>query len=188
MTATFDDLVGECVRAVADGDARLAVREVLERSLADGSLNDANAHPVGGLKVLYNSADLTVLNVVWPPLFSITPHDHRMWAAIAVYGGREDNAFYRRQGPAIVSSGGKELSKGDVLLLGDDTIHAVANPARAYTGAIHVYGGDFVNTPRSQWDRETLTEAPYDLRAVQHEFDRAEQLVNEGAEARDTSR
>ena len=95
--------------------------------------------------MLYNAPDLTVLDVVWPPLISLFPHNHRMWAAIGIYGGREDNTFYRRQGSAIVASGGKELTEGEVLLLGDDAIHAVHNPARAYTGAIHVYGGDFID-------------------------------------------
>jgi hypothetical protein len=55
----------------------------------------------------------------------------------------------------------------------------VRNPAQSsYTGAIHVYGGDFVATPRSQWDPATLSEEPYDLEAVHREFDRAEQAFN----------
>src|SRR4029453_5890234 len=33
---------------------------------------------------------------------------------------------------------------------------------RVFTGAIHIYGGDFFGTPRSEWDRETLQEQPYD--------------------------
>ena len=40
------------------------------------------------------------------------PHDHRMWAAIGIYQGREDNAFYRRPGPearTLLESGGKTL-------------------------------------------------------------------------------
>lgn len=77
---------------------------------------------------------MPVLNVVWPPLFSLYPHDHRMWAAICIYSGREDNAFFRRRDDTIVSSGGKELLEGDVQVLGDDVIHAVHNPARSYTG------------------------------------------------------
>ena len=128
-----------------------------------------------GLHVLYRSPELTVLNVVWPPLMKLFPHDHRMWAAIGIYRGREDNAFYRRRGDALVPSGGRELMERAVLLLGDDAIHSVHNPAgSSYTGAIHVYGGDFVGTPRSQWDPDSLTEQPYDLDAVQREFDRAE--------------
>jgi hypothetical protein len=44
-----------------------------------------------------------------------------------------------------------------------------------YTGAIHVYGGDFPNAPRSEWDPLLLTERPRDMdRAAEafHESDR----------------
>ena len=67
-------------------------------------------------------------------------------------------------------SGGRELHAGEVLLLGDDAIHEVSNPGTGFTGAIHVYGGDLINTPRSQWDPETLDEAPYDFAAVNAAF------------------
>ena len=177
-----DDLVAECVEAIGEHDPRLATRAVLERALSSGQLADALSTPTGGLNVLYNAPDLTVLNVVWPPLISLFPHNHRMWAAIGIYGGREANTFFRRQGSAIVASGGKELAEGEVLLLGDDAIHAVYNPGRAYTGAVHVYGGDFITTPRSQWDAETLTEEPYDLEVVRREFQRAEAQFNAARE------
>ena len=61
-----------------------------------------------------------------------------------------------------------------MVLLGDDTIHSVTNPWSRYTSAIHVYGGDFVSTPRSQWSPETLVEEPYDLAAVGAVFDKAQ--------------
>jgi len=173
--ATTDELVDACAEAMTEPDPRGAVREVLARSVVDRWLTDALKSPSAGLNVLYTSPGLTILNVIWPPLMSLFPHDHRMWAAIGIYGGREDNTFYRRKGSSIVPSGGKELIDGAVLLLGDDVIHAVHNPARSsYTGAIHIYGGDFVETPRSQWDAETLREQPYDLNVVHQEFDRAE--------------
>ena len=70
----------------------------------------------------------------------------------------------------LTSSGGKQLETGDVAALGDDTIHAVFNPNRQHTDAIHVYGGDFVATPRSQWDPETLEEQPYDLEGILVQF------------------
>jgi predicted metal-dependent enzyme (double-stranded beta helix superfamily) len=179
--ATTDDLVAACVDAVAESDLRGAVRDILTRAVADPRLVDELEHRKAGLNVLYCSPQLTVLNVIWPPLMSLFPHDHRMWAAIGIYGGREDNAFYRRSENSLVPSGGKELTDGAVLLLGDDAIHAVHNPARSsYTGAIHVYGGDFVRTPRSQWDAETLQEQPYDLNAVHEEFDRAERAFQTG--------
>ena len=54
--------------------------------------------------------------------------------------------------------------------LGADAIHSVDNPMQRFTGAIHVYGGDFVNQPRSQWDPDTLAEQPYDHAQVRRLF------------------
>ena len=86
-----------------------------------------------------------------------------------MYGGQEDNAFYRRSPHAdgrLTESGGKELTTGDVLVLGDDAIHSVTNPRRTITAAIHVYGGDFVNQPRSQWGPGERLERPFDMAEV----------------------
>jgi predicted metal-dependent enzyme (double-stranded beta helix superfamily) len=178
-----DDLVAACVEAIGESDPRGAIRDVLSGFVTNKELTGGRSDDMAvGLDVLYRSTDLTVLNVIWPPLMTLFPHDHRMWAAIGIYGGREDNAFYRRDGESLVSSGGRELADGAVLLLGDDVIHSVHNPApSSYTGAIHVYGGDFVGTRRSQWDPDTLREEPYDLDVVRREFGRAEQAFRSGS-------
>ena len=47
--------------------------------------------------------------------------------------------------------------------MGDDIIHSVTNPTSKLTGAIHVYGGDFFATERSEWETESLEERPYDV-------------------------
>ena len=62
---------------------------------------------------------------------------------------------------AIRAAGGKQLVTRDTALLGTEIIHSVANPLRQFTGAIHIYGGDFIRTPRSDW--ETGTERPFDM-------------------------
>jgi predicted metal-dependent enzyme (double-stranded beta helix superfamily) len=124
----------------------------------------------GGLDILYNSSELTVLNAIWAPNMALYPHDHRMWAVIGIYGGVEDNTLYRRGHERIEKAGGRTLHDSDVLALGADAIHSVVNPERRFTGAIHVYGGDFVNQPRSQWDPHTLVEKPYDLDEVRRLF------------------
>jgi predicted metal-dependent enzyme (double-stranded beta helix superfamily) len=173
-----EGFVENLVKANSESDPRLAVRDVLDEALAQPEFGQAFGEPAAGLNVLYNTAEFTVLNVVWPPLMTLQPHDHRMWAAIGIYGGREDNVFYRRNGPTIEESGGKILTERDVLLLGHDTVHSVHNPSRSHAGAIHVYGGDFIRAPRSQWPPETLTEEPYDLDAVRREFARAEQAAS----------
>ncbi len=56
------------------------------------------------------------------------------------------------------------------MLLGDDTIHAVTNPLRQLTGAIHVYGGDFFTQPRSQWPADLSEESPHDMEFTRRQF------------------
>ena len=169
-----EDLVAACVQAMAETEPRSAVREAVSRAVADPRLAHTFGEPSAGFDILYRSGDLTVLNFTWPPHMRLFPHDHRMWAAIGIYRGREDNRFFRRGGGSIVPAGGKSLDERDVLLLGGDAIHAVENPVGTHTGAIHVYGGDFVAQPRSQWDPNTLVEEPFDLDLVRDEFARAE--------------
>ena len=160
-----DEFVTGCRAALVERQAPLAAKEVLERALARPSEIEAalGAPARGGIVTLHRSEELTVLQVVWPPRVALYPHEHRMWAANGIYGGREDNTFYRRIPQGIVASGGKELDTGQSVLLGSDAIHSVVNPRASYTAAIHLYGGDYFATPRSQWDPDTLAEQPFDV-------------------------
>jgi predicted metal-dependent enzyme (double-stranded beta helix superfamily) len=188
MAAIFDvdDLVSACQEAAASDDPLLATRDVLGRAVErPSSVADVLRPELGGLNVLHNTPELTVLNVVWAPGMTLLPHDHRMWAAIAVYVGREDNAFFRRvpdDRGHLAETGGKVLDEGHVLLLGDDAIHSVHNPLERLTAAIHVYGGDFVREPRSQWGPGELEEHPYDLDFVMREFAEANARAGLGGE------
>jgi predicted metal-dependent enzyme (double-stranded beta helix superfamily) len=167
-----EEFITECQQALSEAEPRRAIREVLTRTVADAtSVADALQHHHAGITLLHNTDELTVLNVVWGPGMRLQAHDHRMWAAIGIYAGREDNAFFRRDGATVAESGGKELRESEVLMLGDDAIHSVTNPLRSYTGAIHVYGGDFVRQPRSQWSPSTLLEEPYDMERVLQQFE-----------------
>jgi predicted metal-dependent enzyme (double-stranded beta helix superfamily) len=171
--ATIDEMVAACVAANDESEPRTAVRDVLKGAMTDAALAAELERLPLGLTALYSSAALTVMSVIWPPLINLFPHDHRMWAVAGIYSGREDNALYRRQGATIVSSGGTTLDEGDVQMLGESAIHAVHNPQRRYTGAVHVYGGDFLGAARSQWDAETLEERPWRLEDAQRAFTEA---------------
>jgi predicted metal-dependent enzyme (double-stranded beta helix superfamily) len=179
-----DELIAACVAANAEAEPRLAVRDVITRAVADpGAVGDSLRPARGGLTLLHHTPDLTVIHVVWAPGMTLFPHDHRMWAVIGIYARQEDNAFYRRSAPGartLVESGGKELAEREVVALGDDTIHSVTNPLGRLTGAIHVYGGDFVNEPRSQWGPGPREERPFDLDEANRQFTEA----NEAWEAR----
>jgi predicted metal-dependent enzyme (double-stranded beta helix superfamily) len=160
----LDTFIADCVAASAEAEPRRAVKEILARAVAQPAAV-ARALPATRAEIerLHVSPELTIIKVVWAPGMRIFPHDHRMWAVIGIYGGQEDNTFYRRAPEGVVASGGTELHERDVALLGDDTIHAVANPMARFTGAIHVYGGDFFTQPRSEFDPVTLVEQPYDV-------------------------
>ena len=170
----IDDLIVDLRAAVDETEPRRAVREVLERAMSEpGEIAEAMDPQEGGITLVHHTPELTVLNVVWAPGMELYPHDHRMWAAIGIYEGIEDNAFFRRPSPdakTLVDSGGKHLHVGDTIVLGDDVIHSVANPGRKLTGAIHVYGGDFVNQPRSQWGPGPEEERPYNIEDAHRQF------------------
>jgi predicted metal-dependent enzyme (double-stranded beta helix superfamily) len=105
---------------------------------------------------------------------TIYPHNHRMWAVIGIYTGREDNIFWRRlPGGKVEAAGAQSLSERDAAPLGPDIIHSVTNPIARLTGAIHIYGGDFFAAERSEWDPETLTEQRYDPKKTLRYFDEA---------------
>ena len=105
------------------------------------------------------------------------PHDHRMWAVIGVYGGREQNVFYRRSEKGLTQHGTKELNAKDTVLA--TIIHAVTNPLDQINGALHVYGGDFFATPRSEWNPRTFEELPYDVEATMRAFQEANERIGD---------
>lgn len=111
--------------------------------------------------------NLTILHILWGPQMVLMPHNHEMWAVIGIYTGREDNIFWRRipeeKNSKLKAAGARSLAAKDVASLGPDVIHSVTNPVNRLTGAIHVYGGDFFHTPRSEWDPESLLEGVYDV-------------------------
>ncbi len=175
MALAVEDIIARCQAALAEHTPALAVRDVLDELVADHTALEQALGPVelGGITTLHNAADLTILRVAWTPGMALNPHEHRMWAVIGMYGGQEDNAFYRRSSGGLESAGGKELPAGDVLVLGDDVIHSVANSRRDFAVAVHVYGGDFFSGERSEWDFETYEERPRDFARTRRLFDEA---------------
>jgi predicted metal-dependent enzyme (double-stranded beta helix superfamily) len=167
-----DEFVAQCRAALNEHAPELAIKELLERAVSRpeeirAALGPATKAEIG---TLYRGTDLTVLKVIWAPGMSIYPHDHRMWAVIGLYGGQEDNSFFRRRTDGLDRAGGKELETRDAVLLGEDVIHAVVNPQRIPAQAIHIYGGDFFAQARSEWDPTTLQERPYSVENAMRTF------------------
>jgi predicted metal-dependent enzyme (double-stranded beta helix superfamily) len=175
MALTVDDIVGRFQSASVEHTPVLAVRDALEELVADPGQLEGALGPVrtGGITTLHNAADLTVLHVAWTPGMRLYPHEHQMWAAIGMYGGQEDNTFFRRAPGGLDTAGGRDLRAKEVLVLGHDAIHSVANSRREFAVALHVYGGDFFSVERSEWDAESHQERPRDLTRTMRLFEEA---------------
>ena len=166
--------IEECRKAARHKDAQAAIRELVARAVSDpqGVLRGLGEPRRAGVGILYKAEDLTILNLCWGPGMVFKPHDHRMWAVIGIYTGREDNFFFRRaEGGGLTRHGVKQLDARDTVPLGAAIIHAVTNPLDQITAAIHVYGGDFFAMPRSEWDPKTLKEQPYDVADTMRAFE-----------------
>jgi predicted metal-dependent enzyme (double-stranded beta helix superfamily) len=178
----LDRFVADCHAALATEKSHKHVREVVQRAVSEpAAVLKALGEPKrAGLHKLHHSRGLTILNVVWAPMMTIMPHNHQIWAVIGIYTGREDNIFWRRV-PGnlgmVEAAGAKALFEKDAEPLGHNIIHSVTNPIPRFTGAIHVYGGDFFNPAgRSEWDPETLSEGPFDPERAVRRFEEANAL------------
>src|SRR5262244_38312 len=173
--------VADCRAAFAEDPTHKAIREVLASTVSDPTavLKGLGEPKRAEIQKLFHSDALTIINVVWAPGMMVMPHNHRMWAVIGIYTGREDNVFWRRLKGVpnkIEAVGAKALCETNAEPLGTDIIHSVINPIGRLTGAIHVYGGDFFAVPRQEWDPERLTEQPYDVQKTLQMFEESNRL------------
>src|SRR3974377_1053848 len=146
---SVDRFMGDCRAAQLEDPTHKSVREVVTRAVSDpGAVLKGLGEPQrSGVHKIHHSRDLAILNVIWGPRMTISPHNHQMWAVIGIYTGREDNIFWRRlkdgKSTKVETAGARALAARDAVPLGQDIIHSVTNPIPRFTGAIHVYGGDF---------------------------------------------
>lgn len=185
----LDRFIADCKAAMESGGGHKAIRELTREAVSDPSqvIRVLGEPKKAGIELLYRSDALTVINLVWGPRMTAMPHNHHMWAVIGMYGGREDNIFWRTL-PAdarwpIEAAGAAALMPGDVCPLGQDIIHSVTNPLGKFTSAIHIYGGDFLTQQREQWEEETLRERPFDQAEARRRFEEANQLMARAAAA-----
>jgi predicted metal-dependent enzyme (double-stranded beta helix superfamily) len=175
----LDRFIDDVRRARSEAEPERAIREVLSKAVSNpGTVLDALGEPSRAtVGKLYAGPDLTILNAVWGPKMTIMPHNHRMYAVIGVYTGREDNIFWRRVPGSLEAAGARSIGRGEVTPLGADIIHSVTNPISKLTGAIHIYLGDFLHAERSEWEPESLEEKPYDLQKAMQMFEDSNRML-----------
>jgi predicted metal-dependent enzyme (double-stranded beta helix superfamily) len=166
-----DNFVKAC-----QGQPASVVKELLEEALRDpesiaralagfGDGKNVGNNAMGDL-LIHRAPDLTILKAAVPAGFKSPAHNHLMWAVIGVYDGQENNYFYRRSGETLEEAGGRDLKAPDVLVLGQEVIHAIANPLERTSFAIHVYGGDLPGAPRRMWNPRTFKEEAFDMQTM----------------------
>lgn len=167
--------IEDCIKANKETDPQAAVKEVLAKAVADPSkMLKAIGDPTeAGMKVFLRSKDLTIFAATWTPQMNLMPHNHLMWANIGIYTGREDNILWKKNSNELDANDVKCLFAGDVAALDANAIHSVTNPLKRFTGGIHIYGGDFFATTRSQWDPETLQEEASNGEVIKNIFKEA---------------
>ncbi len=175
-------LVEDCKTALGENDPQSAIHALVQRAVSDpaGIIRALGEPARGGIDIIHRATDLTILNVLWGPGMTMHPHNHNMWAVIGVYGGREDNVFFRRdQDQGLIRHGTRILEKKDTVSLGESIIHQVTNPLERITAAIHIYPGDFFDTPRSEWTPPDFRERPYDVEHTLRVFEQSNRKMRD---------
>ena len=171
--------IEDCISANNDSNPQEAVKEVLARGVSNpqAMLKAIGEPKEAGLKVFLRSKDLTIFAASWTPQMNLMPHNHHMWANIGLYTGREDNIIWKRNKESLEAHDVRCLFAGDVATLNTNAIHSVTNPLQRYTGGLHIYGGDFFATERSQWNPETLIEEPSNGDVIRNIFKKANEQM-----------
>jgi predicted metal-dependent enzyme (double-stranded beta helix superfamily) len=179
MAFDRERFVEDCRASLAEDDPQAAMRDVLARAVSEprNVLAGLGEPKEAGFDILLRSDKLTIFAAKWAPRMTLPPHNHLMWALIGIYAGREDNIFWKRSthapgGRGIAAGGARALFAGDIAVLPADAIHSVTNPLSRFAGGLHLYGGDFFATERSQWNPETLDEEASNGDVVRAMFER----------------
>ena len=93
----LDCFIADCKAAMNSGGAQKSIRELVREAVSDPSqvIRVLGEPKKAGIELLYRSGEMTIINLVWGPRMTAMPHNHHMWAVIGMYGGREDNIFWR---------------------------------------------------------------------------------------------
>jgi predicted metal-dependent enzyme (double-stranded beta helix superfamily) len=88
-----EQFIADCRAAFAAGSTRKAVREVLARATSEPAavLRRLGEPKRAESRTHFHTDSLTILNVILAPGMMVMPHNHRMWAVIGIYSGREDS-------------------------------------------------------------------------------------------------
>lgn len=105
--------------------------------------------------VLYSAPNLLIASIQFPPFAATPAHTHGVWSVIGLISGSERNSFYTHTETGLKQTHTRALQARDCITLDANVIHSVKNPHPLPSMALHVYGGNILEAPRSMWDPVT---------------------------------
>jgi len=165
---TPDEFINRCIECLARGGSAVDIARLTRQAL--NSQHD-RSDLWGKVELLHCSDDLMIVDLTLPPFATSAIHEHKTWAVVGVSEGCEIDELFEEHGARLSRSARHQLRAGDVLELGSDCIHFIANPSASVTRGIHVYGRNLGLTQRRMWHPETGAPQAMDF-AVFDEWER----------------
>ena len=118
-----------------------------------------------GQWLVFRAADrsLSLFSLVVPP-GSMTPvHDHLAWGLVGLYGGNQDEEFYRPREGGLDVLRRRPLARGDfyALLPPQNDIHRVRTTSDVTSVSIHLLANDTGCVARHTFDEQTGEARPF---------------------------
>jgi hypothetical protein len=149
----LDLIITACTEAAEKHRDAEAVRDVVAAGDLAGVAKAVQARPEPWFFTAGPS--LTVFVTAGSPGSGSAIHDHGLWGVIACLAGREGSRRYEEADGRPREVGIGRLRAGEVYALPASAIHAVFNCWAEPNLVLHVYGGDFLASPKRVWDPVT---------------------------------
>lgn len=118
-----------------------------------------------GQWLIFRAADrsLSLFSLVVPAGAMTPVHDHLAWGLVGVYGGKQDEEFYRPGGGGLELLRRRPLDPGDfyTLLPPRDDIHRVRTTSQETSVSIHLLANDTGCVWRHTYDERTGEASPF---------------------------
>lgn len=155
MSAFSFEALTDRIRSIAadSDDPVTAVEKLLTDTVADpGPILDATPDAGEDETLYFEDDNLSIWRCRFQPHVLMPPHEHKLKVLIAGYSGGEKSILYRRAKSGLEEIGSVTVGSGDVVMLGEDVIHAVTADGDVPSHAIHVYFGPLMTLKRDLFD------------------------------------
>jgi len=149
----LDEIVEQAIDAAASDKPSSAIKDVLEKSMAEHSTmaSEISAQPADEV-LLHEDKNCSIWSCRYDSDVVLPPHEHLMTVHIAVYSGCEVEVIYCRERDSLVWENNTSISEGQVVSLEPDIVHAVTAEGDRQSHALHIYEGPLTQVKRSLFD------------------------------------